>query len=340
MSYPAVLIVLAAVLWGLDGLFLRSHLTSLPALQVIFVEHGLAVLLLLPYFLARRWRWVKLAWRTLGDRGLFSLIWVALFGGIIGTFALTQSIFLASAQELSSANFSIILIIQKLQPVFALILARIFLAEHLPSRFWFLTIIAILGSFLLAFPANPFCFTTATLSLPLNLWGHTLDLSFGLPTLILDHQSTPIALLALLSAFAWGSATVASRDLLTRISFPEATFFRFTLVTAFLLPLIFIFAPVSPLAFSTITTTQWLIFATIMLTSGLLALFLYYAGLRRTRASVATICELAFPFTMLFGEHFFFGSTFTSLQWLGTALLLFAILKITFRIKPDRLLYG
>jgi DME family drug/metabolite transporter len=51
--------------------------------------------------------------------------------------------------------------------------------------------------------------------------------------------------------------------------------------------------------------------------SGLLGMTLYYRGLRRTPASIATFAELAFPASALVINYVVIGATITALQLLG-----------------------
>ncbi|MFA6411026.1 MAG: EamA family transporter, partial [Candidatus Buchananbacteria bacterium] len=71
-----VFIIFAATLWAFDGVVLRPALYALPVPLVVFVEHGLAFLLMLPFFLKEIKEVKKL---KLGDWGAF--FWVAVFGG-------------------------------------------------------------------------------------------------------------------------------------------------------------------------------------------------------------------------------------------------------------------
>jgi drug/metabolite transporter (DMT)-like permease len=71
----------------------------------------------------------------------------------------------------------------------------------------------------------------------------------------------------------------------------------------------------------------------ISLTTGSGAIFLYYYGLTRVRASVATICELCLPLTAVLLDYVVNDSVLGPWQWLGAALLVGAILRIT--ITPD-----
>jgi len=78
-----------------------------------------------------------------------------------------------------------------------------------------------------------------------------------------------------------------------------------------------------------ISTTQFFIFFLIAFTTGDAAIFLYYYGLKRITASVAAICELAFPLTATVLEYILRENILNPVQWAGVAILFFSILMVT-----------
>jgi drug/metabolite transporter (DMT)-like permease len=84
---------------------------------------------------------------------------------------------------------------------------------------------------------------------------------------------------------------------------------------------------------SNVTTNQIIIFLIIAFSTGGAAIFLYYYGLKRITASVATICELAFPLTAVVLEYFIHSNILGPVQWAGVALLLFGIIKVS-NLRP------
>lgn len=72
------------------------------------------------------------------------------------------------------------------------------------------------------------------------------------------------------------------------------------------------------------------------LVPGLLALLLYYRGLRQTPASAATIAELAFPLSALLINWLAFGATLAPGQVLGLAALAAILVHMAVRGRtPD-----
>jgi len=66
----------------------------------------------------------------------------------------------------------------------------------------------------------------------------------------------------------------------------------------------------------------------IVFTSGALAMFLYYFGLKRVKASQATILELFRPLSAVILDYFLNGNILTPAQMTATIILLFAIYQI------------
>jgi len=65
------------------------------------------------------------------------------------------------------------------------------------------------------------------------------------------------------------------------------------------------------------------------LTTGSGAIFLYYFGLHRVRAIVATICELCLPLSAILLDYVINDSRLGPWQWVGAATLVGAIVLVT-----------
>lgn len=186
-------------------------------------------------------------------------------------------------------------VLQKLQPLLALGFAALLLGERLRSRFWFFAVPAVVGAWLLAFP-NPFGIAVSAL--------------------------VP-ALLGIAAAALWGLGTVLGRLVSSELSFHHITALRFFF--GFLTLLVITPATGSPLLLPTATWPRLLLLALI---PGLLALVLYYYGLKQTPASRATLAELAFPVTAAAVGVFIQGATLQPTQWVGFAIVLATIIVL------------
>jgi drug/metabolite transporter (DMT)-like permease len=286
-----VAISFAATMWGLDGVVLTPRLYNLDVGFVVFILHALPFLIMQP-FLFKHYR--HLAKFTRKD--VFLLLLIALFGGAIGTLSIVKALFLINFRELS-----IVVLLQKLQPVFAIALAGLLLKEKLSKYYAIWASVAILGGYFLTF-------------------------GFDKPVIDTGSKTTLSALYALLAAFSFGSSTVFSKMILQKYHFATATFYRYGFTA--LIMLAFTLATGSLNQFHIITATNWLIFFIIAFTTGSGAIFLYYYGLNHVKAMVAVMCELFFPISTIVFDYIFNGSRLSVVQWLSAALMIFAIVNL------------
>ncbi len=186
-------------------------------------------------------------------------------------------------------------VLQKVQPLIAVSLAAAMLGERPRARFGLFLLGGLAGTWLMAFP-SPF------------------DVSL--------HGRAP-ALYALAAAALWALGTVLGRFLALRLPFEQVTAVRF----AFGLPA----ALGAVLVLGAPATASWhdeMFIAILALVTGLVAVLLYYYGLERTTASVASVAELTFPIVAIAVGFLAFDATLTSSQLAGVALTSFVVLLL------------
>jgi drug/metabolite transporter (DMT)-like permease len=71
-------------------------------------------------------------------------------------------------------------------------------------------------------------------------------------------------------------------------------------------------------------------FIIMALVPGLLALSIYYLGLKKTPASIATLCELSFPFGAVIINWIYLDSPLTMTQIIGSVILIFSVTILNF----------
>lgn len=291
-KFAPLFVIIAASFWGIDSILLRPHLYTLPVPFVVFLESIIVATLLTPLLIKK-----NSELKNLKRKDILAFLGVALFGGAIGTMAITKALF-----YVDFVNLSIVVLLQKLQPVFAIILAALILKEKLPSGFFKWAALAILGAILMTFG----------LTLPnLNTGEHTIMAS----------------VFALIAAFSFGFSTVLSKRALKNITYEVGTYLRFVTTAIIMFIIVLVVGDFSTV--KEVTDTQWMIFGIIAFTSGGLAIFLYYYGLKRITASVATIAELSFPLTAILLEYFLHDNMLDWLQWIGTILLIYSIIRVS-----------
>ncbi len=284
-------IIFAAFLWSVDAL-MRRYLYELPSMVIVFSEHFLGFLVTLPW-LIKYWDKVK----VLDQKTWISIFWIAVFGGIAGTFFYTKAL-----SFIYYINFSVVVLLQKLQPIFAIVLARIILKEQLRGRFYLWAGLAIVGGYFVTFPG-------------------------AIPEIVDGGKNLIAGALALGAAFAWGSSTVMGkyslRDLDTRVVTP----LRLGLTAA--ISGLYLLSTWQLGAFGDFSGMQVLMLVAIVFSSGTVALSIYYFGLKQVEASRSTILEMFWPVSAVIIDWVVFDHALTWTQIAGALILMFAIYRVT-----------
>lgn len=220
-----------------------------------------------------------------------------MFGGAIGTICITKGLF-----YVNFASLSAVIMMQKLQPIFAIFLVWLLLKERLPRKFFIYALIALFGAYFIAFPTLVSNFNTG-------------------------DKTTIGAFFGLLAALSWGASTVFSKKALLETNYRVGTYLRYGLTS--LIVFLMIMISDGHIQITAVSHTQWLYFLAIILTSGVSAMLLYYLGLKHTKASVSTICELGLPLSSIIFEWFIYHKTLNLTQFIGVAILLIAITKVS-----------
>ena len=287
---PSVAVICAALLWSVDG-FLRQDLYNLSSLVIVALEHLIGALIFLP-FLFKSASKLKL----LDRRGWISIFWVSICGGLLGTYFYTKAL-----GYVYYIDLSVVVLIQKLQPLFAISLASIILKEKLSKRFIFLASTAILGGYLTTFGNKPFLF--------------------------LDNKSIIASLFALLASFCWGSSTVLGKTALKQIPFELVTCIRLIVTGAVALLIITSSGNFSDIY--SLSIENYKIIIIIVFTSGSTALSIYYYGLQNLAASHTTIYELVWPLSAILLDWLMKGKTLSLTQMIGAIILVSSMIILT-----------
>ncbi|WP_242613116.1 DMT family transporter [Herbihabitans rhizosphaerae] len=273
------LVALAAAFWGTDGLLRKPLADALPAATVVFWEHLIVVVLLIP--------WLPAAINAFRRCGVREKLAVLVIG--VGSSAVATALFTAAFR---TGDPITPLVLQKLQPVFVVLAALLLLGERIRSGYLLFALPALAGAWLLAFKD------------PLQIKVSALQ----------------TAMLAIGAAALWAAGTVLGRYLSRTVSPRDTTVLRFAVG----LPAAAIIVTVqgNPIAVGWGNALGLVLLALI---PGLLALSLYYIGLRATPAARATLAELAFPLTAALIGVTALGTKLTGTQWLGFAIVLISV---------------
>jgi drug/metabolite transporter (DMT)-like permease len=285
-----VFIIIAALLWAFDGL-IRQHLYTLPPITIIFLEHLIGLVILSP-FIFKHVRQTKLSsreWRL--------VILIAILSGLFGTLWFTTAL-----GKVHFITISVVFLLQKLQPIFAITTARIFLKEKLDKRYIKWAVLALLAAYFVTFPN-------------------------GIVNLDTGEGTAIAALYALGAAFAWGSSTTFSKMLLGKVDFKVSTFYRFLITIIVALPLLFWFGQKEG-GFVLPSLSQAGYLALIAVSTGMVALLIYYRGLAKTPVHISTILELTFPFVAILLDFIVNGTVLSLSQWIASVVLVGSIYQI------------
>lgn len=287
-----VFIIVAALLWAFDGL-IRQHLRILPPITIIFFEHLIGLIILAP-FVFKYVISTKLKYREWG-----LTIFIAILSGLLGTLWFTTAL-----GKVYFISISVVFLLQKLQPIFAIGTASIFLKEKLDKRYIKWAVLAIVSAYFVTFKNG------------------VVNLDTGAGTAI-------AALYALGAAFAWGSSTTFSKMLLGRVRAEVSTFYRFLFTLVFALPVLFFFGGFSNTGLIIPTNNQFGWLALIAVSTGMVALLIYYKGLAKTPVHISTILELTFPFIAIVLDMIVNKKMLSVSQWIFAIILVFSIYQVS-----------
>jgi DME family drug/metabolite transporter len=274
------LVAAGAAMWGSDGALRAPLVSHWSPWTIVLYEHVILTALVAPRLLRG-----AAAVAHIPRRGWLAVVGVAWGGSALATLAFTFAF--------QYGNPDVVILLQKTQPLWALAAAALALGERPRARLLPVAVAALAGTYLLSFGA--------------------LD-----PASAFAGAQGKAALLALIAAALWGSATVLGRSALTHMEPDVLTGLRFTCA----LPLLAVIAATQgALLPSATTSVDWLRLVLLAVISGLVGMMLYYRGLRRTPASIATFAELAFPASALVINYVVLGATIDAVQLLGFFIL-------------------
>lgn len=274
------LVAAGAAMWGADGALRAPLVSHWSPWTIVLFEHILLSIAVAPRLLRAR-----AAIARIPARAWLAVLAVAWGGSALATLAFTFAF--------QYGNPDVVILLQKSQPLWALAVAALVLGERARAGLVPIALAALAGTYLLSFGALQ-------------------------PSMAFAGAQGKAALLALVAAALWGSATVFGRRALQHMEPDVLTGLRFTCA----LPLLAVVAATQgALAPPSSPATDWLRLVLLALVSGLVGMLLYYRGLRRTPASIATFAELAFPASALVINYVVLGATVDGVQLAGFFIL-------------------
>lgn len=290
------LVILACLLWGMDTL-IRYPLVErgINPVTIVFYEHCILTLIfslgLIPNI--KRIGELKLS-------DVFSFLIIGGVGSAIATVAFTESF--------QYLNPSLVILLQKLQPVVAIILAAVILKEEIQKQFLVWAAVCLVGGLLISSPDIERFYT-----LMVNNFGAV---------------SSDVALkgygLVGISIVGWGATTVFGKRL-SLAGFETKSIMAGRFLTGLLVLIPFVHWNRNLILPN---GEDYLRILIMVLISGAMAMWLYYQGLKRLSAKTTAIAEMFFPFFAIIVNWVFLGKQLTELQLVGGAILIFGSLVI------------
>jgi drug/metabolite transporter (DMT)-like permease len=284
-----LLVMFAAALWAADTLFRYPLLENNSTLQIVFFEHLVLVACIAVLAMS------KPNWRFRYIKGTaFAFLLIGLFGSVIGTLAFTKAF--------SLMNPTIVILLQKLQPIVAISLSVILLKEKISKHFIACAVLSLSGSLLMIAP------DIVALSHSDSMWYYNPAIT----AILLGYGC------ALLAVCAWGASTVYGRKLtLSGYNSAQIMTGRFGLAFIALTFLMLI----SGESFQLHAGDELNLLYMVVL-SGLIGMFLYYKGLERIPARFGTLAELFFPVAAVGLNWWLLDISLTGYQLSGAGLLI------------------
>lgn len=284
-----LLIVLASTAWAVDTLIRYPLLFGgISAYKIVFTEHFILTLFFLP-FIAKHY---KDLWNAKVSHIFYFLI-IGGVGSALATLSFTKAFALI--------NPSLVILLQKLQPIVAIVLARFILREPIKREFLIWASLCLIGGTLISYKDLAPVFT-----------------SIKLDSSLFDQQNIVGYALTLIAVIGWGSSTVFGKKL-SQENYSEKQIMagRFFFGLTFLIPMM------GQGQYPLVSGGQvWgKIFLMVMI-SGLLGMYLYYQGLKKIPARLCALAEMFFPFCAIAVNWVFLDATLSPIQLLGGAFLL------------------
>ena len=289
----ALLVALGAALWSTDALFRHPLVQQLSPFTIVYFEHIFATLISFAYVMCSRDR--KLFF--MDSKSLGAAAFIGVFGSAIATVLFTMSFQLI--------NPSVTILLQKVQPMFVILISFLFLGEKFKPGFFAWAAIALVAGFFVSFPT-------------------------GIQNIDLHSANATGCFLALTAAILWAVSTTVGRLALHKAPASVLSFWRFFfgLIALFTfsrrietMQIEIPFVPGQPGVMRDLFIMA--------LIPGFLGVNLYYSGLKKIQASVATILELSFPICAIAVNYYFLNFQLSLIQLLASGILIVAMIGVS-----------
>jgi drug/metabolite transporter (DMT)-like permease len=284
------LVIVGASMWGLETLWRVRLNAKFDADVLVFHEHWMGLVLTSPFLVLGAG-----ALRGVSRKAVVSMIASGVLGSALGTVCFTEALTLLNA---SLAN-----LLLNVQPVISVLVSWFWLRER---------------------PLPPF-YGWAAVALACGA-----AMAWSPDALEPPHRLALGLLFIGATAVCWGASTTFGRAAMIEIDFKTGVALRYLIGTV----ATFVLAGATgnigarlmwPVLFTSSTLKDM---TGLLVVAAITPTFLYFAGLSRTRASVATFAEMAQTFASLIITWGVLGEALTPVQMVAGAVLLVAVFFI------------
>lgn len=291
------LVIMACLCWALDAYYRYPLMkNNLKAEWLVFAEHSFLILIFFYPIMSGLINLIQNA-----TSGIWiSFLMIGALGSALATVFFSKAMFLL--------NPSIVIVLQKLQPIVALLLAKILLKEKLPWHFLLVALLAIIGVVLLTY--NDF-----------------VQIDFN----SISNDSNHIIygyLFAFLSVIGWASATIFAKKIFNQTAHYLGVYqvlgVRYFLGWLALLVYLEFFegSEWDPI-YNVLQPHVFSIFMMVMI-SAVIGMSFYYQGMKILRSRIIVIAELWYPFLAILINLWLLKIHLDWVQILGASILVMA----------------
>jgi drug/metabolite transporter (DMT)-like permease len=290
-------------MWGLETYWRVPLGKKLDSDVLVFHEHWMGLVLTMPFLVTG-----ARALRGVSRKAVVSMIGSGVLGSALGTVCFTQA--------LAMLNASLANLLLNVQPVISVLVSWAWLRERPRGAFYPWAAVALTCGAALAWSPD-------ALSSPHRL---ALGLLFLAGT-----------------AVCWGASTTFGRAAMLEIDFKTGTALRYLIGTVATFVIVAAHGDVGArIAWGVVFTPEVLrMMAGLLVAAAITPTFLYFAGLARTQASVATFAEMAQTFASLVITWGILGDALRPHQVLAGIVLLVAVAFINRAVEspPQRVAF-
>jgi drug/metabolite transporter (DMT)-like permease len=291
------LVVAGASMWGLETYWRIPLGKKLDADVLVFHEHWMGLLLTLPFLVVG-----ARALRTVSRKAWISMLGSGVLGSALGTVCFTQA--------LALLNSSLANLLLNVQPIISVLVSWVWLRERPRARFYPWAAVALACGVTMAWSPD---------------------------ALAAPHRLAMGLLFIAATAFCWGASTTFGRAAMMEIDFKTGTALRYLIGTVATFAITAAHGDLaSRLRWGVVLTSSTLRqMAGLLVVAAITPTFLYFAGLSRTRASVATFAEMAQTFASLVITWGIFGDALAPHQVVAGVVLLVSVVFIHRSVDAD-----